>query len=230
MDAPARAAGLSVASVINSVQRRVKVKINPGTAPKIQRKLMSKYIDKAPRNHKITGEYKKKGLILVNTGDGKGKSTAAFGTALRAIGRGYKVAMVQFIKGKWKTGEAEAAKLFGDKFKIFPMGEGFTWETKNFEKDVQTAQRAWTRCKELLHDKEHQVVIFDEINYVLKYNFLDTAEVIEELKRRPALKHVILTGGGAPEPLVDLADLVTEMKCVKHPYQQGIKAQPGIEY
>ena len=192
---------------------------------------MSERVDKAPRNHKVVSKYKKKGLILVNTGDGKGKSTAAFGTALRAIGRGYKVAIVQFIKGKWKTGEAEAAKkYFGSALEIFSMGEGFTWETQNFDRDVKTAREAWAKCRELLRDKEHQLVIFDEINYVLKYNFLDTAEVVDELQKKPLMKHVILTGNGAPAELIELADLVTEMKCIKHPYQQGIQAQPGIEY
>ena len=194
-------------------------------------RIKKKQSDKAPRGHKIKGEHVKKGLILVNTGDGKGKSTAAFGTALRAIGSGYKVAMVQFIKGKWKTGEAEAAKkFFGEKFKIFPMGDGFTWETQNFKKDVQKAEQAWKKCREILHDKEHQLVIFDEINYVMKYNFLNPSEVIRELKRKPPLKHVFLTGGGAPSELIEIADLVTEMKCVKHPYHRGIKAQKGIEF
>ncbi len=191
---------------------------------------MTTKADKAPRKNQIIKEFKKKGLILVNTGDGKGKSTAAFGTALRAIGRGYKVAMVQFIKGKWKTGEVEAAKEFGARFKIFMIGDGFTWDTQNFEQDVKTAERAWQKCRELLHDDIHQVVIFDEINYVMKYNFLDPAVIAAELKKKPPLKHVILTGGGAPAEIVELADLVTEMKCIKHPYQQGIKAQPGIEY
>lgn len=191
---------------------------------------MKKVTDKSPRDHKVIKEYKKKGLILVNTGDGKGKSTAAFGTALRAIGRGYHVAMVQFIKGKWKTGEVEAARIFGEKFKIFTIGDGFTWDTKNLEEDVKTAQKAWTKCREILHDTIHEVVIFDEINYVLKYGFLETSEIVAELKKKPALKHVILTGGGVPPEVVELADLVTEMKCVKHPYHQGIKAQPGIEY
>lgn len=193
-------------------------------------KVLRQAQDKAPRDHQDIKEFKKKGLILVNTGDGKGKSTAAFGTALRAIGRGYKVAMVQFIKGKWKTGEVEAAKIFGDSFKIFTIGDGFTWDTQNFEQDVKTAQRAWDKCREVLHDSEHQVVIFDELNYVMKYNFLNPAEIVEELKKKPPLKHVILTGGGAPQEIIDLADLVTEMKCIKHPYKQGIKAQPGIEY
>lgn len=191
---------------------------------------MSKKIDKAPRTHRQIKEFKKQGLILVNTGDGKGKSTAAFGTALRAVGRGYKVVVVQFIKGKWKTGEEAAAKMLGDKFKIIPMGDGFTWDTQNFKQDVASAKRAWAKCKEFLHDKEHQVVIFDEINYVMKYNFLDPKVIVAELKKKPFLKHVILTGGGAPQEIIDLADLVTEMKCIKHPYQKGIKAQPGIEY
>ncbi len=191
---------------------------------------MTEQADKAPRDHKTAGDNKKVGLILVNTGDGKGKSTAAFGTALRAIGTGYKVAMVQFIKGKWKTGEVEAAKCFGDKFKIFTIGDGFTWNTQNFDQDVKTAQKAWEKCREILHDTEHEVAIFDEINYVMKYNFLSPAEIIKELKAKPPLKHVILTGGGAPPEIIELADLVTEMKCIKHPYHRGIKAQPGIEY
>lgn len=191
---------------------------------------MSATQDRAPRKHKIKGSFQKKGLILVNTGDGKGKTTAALGTALRALGRGWSVAMVQFIKGKWKTGELAAAKKFGDRFEVFPMGEGFTWETQNFEQDVRTADGAWQKCRELLHDDRHELVIFDEINYVMKYNFLDPAVVVAELKKKPPLKHVILTGGGAPGELIEAADLVTEMKCVKHPYQQGIKAQPGIEY
>ena len=186
--------------------------------------------DRAPREHADIKEYKKKGLILVNTGDGKGKSTAAFGTALRALGRGYRVAMVQFIKGKWKTGEAEAAKKFGDQFQIFSIGDGFTWDTKNFEQDVLTAGRAWEKCKEILHDPAIYLAIFDEINYVMKFNFLDPAVIIAELKKKPAMKHVFLTGGGAPPEIIEIADLVTEMKCIKHPYQQGIKAQPGIEY
>ena len=186
--------------------------------------------DKAPRINLIPKKYQKKGLILVNTGDGKGKSTAAFGTAFRALGRGYKVAMVQFIKGKWKTGEVEAAKKFGKQFKIFVMGEGFTWETKNFEQDVKASRKAWEKCLELLFDDVHELVIFDEINYVMKYGFLDILEVVREIKKKPALKHVFLTGGGAPDEIIEIADLVTEMKCIKHPYQKGIIAQPGIEY
>lgn len=186
--------------------------------------------DKAPRQGPRIDSFEKKGLVILHTGGGKGKTTAALGTALRAIGRGWRVAMVQFIKGKWKTGEIKAAEKFGDQFKIFPMGEGFTWETRSFEADVRTAQKAWARCVELLNDSEHELVIFDEINYALQYNFLQTGEVLEALKKKPPLKHVILTGNGAPPGLIEIADLVTEMKCVKHPFEKGIPAQPGIEY
>lgn len=169
-------------------------------------------------------------MIIVHTGDGKGKSTAAFGTAVRAMGQGYKVAIVQFIKGSWKTGEAEFFRKFKDRCHLYAMGEGFTWDTKDFKRDAAAAQRAWEKCQKLLHDNAHQLVIFDEINCAMAYNFLDVKKVVAELKKKPSLKHVILTGRGAPKELIDLADLVTEMKCIKHPYSKGIKAQPGIDY
>jgi cob(I)alamin adenosyltransferase len=186
--------------------------------------------DQSPRDHQVKGEYQKKGLILVHTGSGKGKSTAAFGTALRALGRGYHVAVVQFIKGQWKTGEIEAFKKFGSQMQIFTMGDGFTWETQDFERDVLKAREAWKKCVELLHDDRLQLVVFDEINYCMKYNFLNSEDVVNELRKKPPLKHVILTGNGAPDNIIAIADLVTEMKCIKHPYEQGLKAQPGIEY
>ena len=186
--------------------------------------------DKAPRKHQNIAKAVKKGLIIVNTGNGKGKSTAAFGTAVRAMGCGHKVAIVQFIKGKWATGEVKFFNSLGGQCKVFTIGDGFTWDTKNFAEDVKTAERAWKKCVEILHDKTHWLVIFDEINYAMKYNFLNAADVIAELKKKPALKHVILTGGGATEELIALADLVTEMKCIKHPYDHGIMAQAGIEY
>jgi len=190
-----------------------------------------KKADNSPRDHEVRKNKDKKGLIIVNTGDGKGKTTAAFGMGVRAVGTGHKVAMVQFIKGKWKSGEVEAAKkYFPDLFKIFPMGEGFTWETKNLEEDVRKAEEAWQKCKGFLHDDEHQVVIFDEINYVLKYKFLNVDKIIAELEKKPEKKHVVLTGGGAPDELIEMADLVTEMKCIKHPYEKGIQAQAGIEF
>ena len=191
---------------------------------------MTTRTDKAPRKHEDIKKAVKKGLVIVNTGGGKGKSTAAFGTAIRALGRGYKVAIIQFIKGKWVTGEIKFLERFSEQCHVFIMGEGFTWDTLSIEKDVMAARGAWEKCREVLQDKEHEVVIFDEINYALKYNFLDVQEIVNELKRKPFLKHVILTGNGAPQELIDFADLVTEMKCIKHPYQQGIKAQAGIDY
>ena len=186
--------------------------------------------DNAPRDHKIDGEFQKKGLILVLTGDGKGKSTSSFGTAIRAMGRGMKVAMVQFIKGTWETGEDHFFRTQCDQFELHVMGEGFTWDTKNFEKDCQAAQKAWEKCKEILFDERFDLVIFDEINYTINYNFLGVKDVIAALKEKPSLKHVILTGNHAPKELIGFADLVTEMKCIKHPYNAGIPAQPGIEY
>ncbi len=186
--------------------------------------------DKAPRTHKNFGINTKKGLIIIYTGNGKGKSTAAFGTAIRAIGSGFKVAIVQFIKGKWKTGEAKFFKSLKGRCQIFEMGDGFTWDTKDFKKDVKTAQLAWQKCCEILHDKKYQLVIFDEINYAIAYNFLDVNVVAEQLKKKPSLKHVILTGDKAAKQLVDFADLVTQMKCIKHPYENGIKAQAGIDF
>ena len=189
--------------------------------------------DNAPREMDPAFErktYSKKGLILIHTGDGKGKSTAAFGTAVRALGRGYKIAIVQFIKGNWKTGESKFFQNLGEQCQMSSMGEGFTWDTKNFDQDVATAKRAWEKCRALLHDDVHQLVIFDEINYVIHYNFLDLQMIIAELKKKPPMKHVILTGNHAPAELIAIADLVSEMKCIKHPYQEGIKAQPGIDY
>lgn len=191
---------------------------------------VAKKIDKAPRAHKDIKKSARKGLIIVHTGKGKGKSTAAFGTAVRAMGRGKKVAIVQFIKGKWNPGEVKFFKQFPEQCNIYSMGDGFTWNTQDFKKDVAAAKKAWEKCREFLHDKKHFLVIFDEINYVMKYNFLDKKDVLKELKQKPVLKHVMLTGNGVPDELIEMADLVTEMNCIKHPYQQGIKAQPGIEY
>jgi cob(I)alamin adenosyltransferase len=186
--------------------------------------------DNAPREHEESAKNIKKGLIIVHTGDGKGKSTAAFGTAIRMLGRGKKVAIVQFIKGNWNTGESRFFKNLKDQCQIVSMGKGFTWETKSFAEDVAIAQSAWKKCCEFLHDSEHDLVIFDEINYVLHYNFLKIEDVLKELKNKPALKHVILTGNHAAPQLIEMADLVSQMQCIKHPYEKGIKAQAGIEY
>ena len=173
----------------------------------------------------------RKNLVILNTGNGKGKTTAALGTAFRAMGHGWRVCMVQFIKGKWKPGEVRmAGKLPPGLFEVIPMGEGFTWESENLEKDKATAQRAWEIAKEKLLSGDFQLVILDEITYTITYKFLDLDDVLEAIRRRPSNVNVIMTGRGAHPALMELADLVSEVHEVKHPYRQGILAQVGIEY
>lgn len=186
--------------------------------------------DKAPRENPIKASDEKKGLIIINTGGGKGKSTAAFGTALRALGQGFQVAIVQFIKGDWATGEQEALKKYSGKCDFLVMGEGFTWDTKDFARDCASAALAWAKAVELMQNTHYDLLVLDEINYCLQYGFLQEKEVLDALRMKPANKHVILTGNGAPEGLIAIADLVTEMRCIKHPYEKGIKAQRGIEF
>lgn len=186
--------------------------------------------DRAPRHHQEIKTATRKGLIMVYTGDGKGKTTAALGLAFRALGRRYRVAVVQFIKGKWKTGEAAMAKELAGRVDFFSLGDGFTWITKSFDQDVATARKAWAKCLEVLVDERYQVVIFDELSYVIKYNFLSVEEVLDGLKRKPPRTHVVITGRDAPPELIEVADLVTEMREIKHPYRAGIKAQPGVDY
>jgi cob(I)alamin adenosyltransferase len=170
------------------------------------------------------------GLIMVNTGNGKGKTTAALGTAMRAVGVGFKVFMVQFIKGSWDYGELHSVEKLKPNLEIKPMGEGFTWETKNKERDTLVAHEAWSFCKELIEKNEHDLLIFDEINNALDYGYLDVGDVVEALKKKPEAMHIILTGRGAPQELIDVAHLVTEMREIKHPFHQGIYAQKGIEF
>jgi cob(I)alamin adenosyltransferase len=187
--------------------------------------------DKAPRVHEDIKERISKGLIIVNTGDGKGKTSAGFGVVYRSLGRGYKVAIVQFMKGKWITGEVKALERFGDQVEHHAVGDGFTWQTQNLEQDKATARRAWDECLKLIRAKKHKLLFFDELIYVLKYGFLSVEDVVQGLKEKDEQTHVILTGRDAPPEIVKLADLVTEMKEIKHPYNtQKIKAQPGIEY
>ncbi len=175
----------------------------------------------------------RKGLIIVNTGPGKGKTTAALGTALRAVGQGLKVLMVQFIKGSWHYGELDAAKMLGDDhLKILPMGRGFVKvgaEKPDLE-DVRLAEEAWQFASGEIQSGRYDMVILDEINYAISYKMLDPEPVVETLKKKPEKVHVILTGRNAHPTLVEMADLVTEMREVKHPYQKGIPAQRGIEY
>jgi cob(I)alamin adenosyltransferase len=188
-------------------------------------------IDKAPRQHQDLPERITKGLIIVHTGEGKGKTTAAFGVVFRSLGRGYKVGIVQFMKGKWITGEVKALERFGDQVDYHALGDGFTWETQNLEQDKATARKAWNQCLELIRAKKHRLLFFDELNYVLKYDFLPLAEVLEGLKEKDPKTHILITGRDAHPDLIAMADLVTEMRPIKHPYTtQKIKAQPGIEY
>jgi cob(I)alamin adenosyltransferase len=173
-------------------------------------------------------EYRK-GLVIVNTGSGKGKSTAAFGTALRALGNGFSVLVVQFIKGHWKTGEREAFGRFPNA-EFRSMGEGFTWDTKDRERDTQVALEAWTFARERLLAGQTDLVIMDEINYAIDYGYVPLPDVLAALAQRPEHVHAILTGRNAKPELIEAADLVTEMREVKHAYKKGIKAQRGIEW
>ncbi len=173
---------------------------------------------------------KKKGLIIINTGDGKGKTTAALGTVFRALGYNYKVCMIQFIKGSWHYGELDSAKKFSKNFELIPMGEGFTWVTKDKKRDTLVAEKTWELCKEKISSNNYKLIVLDEINIALRYNYLDVQEVITFLKKKPKDLHIILTGRDAPPELIEIADLVTEMKVIKHPFKKGIKAQKGIEY
>ncbi len=175
------------------------------------------------------GATKKKGLIIVNTGDGKGKTTAALGVAMRACGYGMKVLMLQFFKGKWKYGELRSAPKLGS-LEISPMGKGFTWESKDIEVDKAMIRSAWEVAKTKMCSGNFEIVILDEINYALGYGFLDVNDVLEFLKGKPPMLHVILTGRGAKPEIIEIADLVTEMRQVKHPFEQGIVAQRGIEF
>ncbi|CCQ75351.1 cob(I)yrinic acid a,c-diamide adenosyltransferase [Magnetospira sp. QH-2] len=176
---------------------------------------------------KKTGE---KGLLIVHTGPGKGKSSAAFGMVLRCVGHGMKAGVIQFIKGAWDTAERRVFESFGEQVVFKAMGEGFTWETQDRERDLAAAARAWDAAKEMVADPDTRMVVLDELNVALKYELVDLDEVIEALSNRPEGCHVVVTGRGAPEALIEAADLVTEMKLVKHPFKKGIKAQPGVEF
>ena len=186
---------------------------------------------KAARDKIVATKTVEKGLIVVHTGKGKGKSTAAFGMALRALGHGLPVAVVQFVKGKWQTGERLALEKFGDLVSIDTMGEGFTWETQDRQRDLAAARAAWERAKALIAAGHHKLVILDELNIVVRYNTLPVAEIVAFLSdEKPADVHVVITGRNAAEELIAVADLVTEMTMVKHPFRSGVKAQIGVEF
>jgi cob(I)alamin adenosyltransferase len=185
---------------------------------------------KAVQDAEVAEKTVEKGLLIVHTGSGKGKSTAAFGLALRMLGRGHRVGVVQFIKGAWHSAERDALAAFGEQVSWHTMGEGFTWETQDLKRDVAAAERAWARSVELMGDPSFGLVILDELNIALRYEYLDLAAVVAVLRgRRPGL-HVVVTGRNAKPDLIAAADLVTEMSLVKHHFAAGVKAQPGIEF
>jgi cob(I)alamin adenosyltransferase len=185
---------------------------------------------KEVQDKEVAGKTVEKGLLIVHTGTGKGKSTAAFGLALRMLGRGRRVGIVQFVKGAWHTAERDAFAKFGDLVSWNAMGEGFTWETQDRARDISAAERAWAKAQELMADPSFGLIILDELNIALRYDYLDLAQVLEALKaRRPGL-HVVVTGRNAKPELIEAADLVTEMTLVKHHFAAGVKAQEGIEF
>ena len=185
---------------------------------------------KSVQDDEVAGKTVEKGLLIVHTGTGKGKSTAAFGLALRMLGRGHRVGVVQFIKGGWHSAERDALATFGDQVSWHTMGEGFTWETQDLARDIAAAERAWAKAQDLMADPSFGLVILDELNIALRYDYLDLATVLAALAaRRPDL-HVVITGRNAKAQLIEAADLVTEMTLVKHHFAAGVKAQPGIEF
>ena len=171
-----------------------------------------------------------KGLLIVNTGPGKGKSTAAFGLVLRALGHGHHVGVVQFIKGAWNTGEKRALERFSDLLSWHSMGEGFTWETQDRERDIAAAKRAWDQVLEFMNDPKIKLILLDELNIALRYDYLPLLEVVDVLSNRRPDLHIIVTGRNAKPEMIEAADLVTEMGMVKHHFSAGVKAQEGIEF
>ena len=185
---------------------------------------------KAVQDAEVAGKTIEKGLLIVHTGKGKGKSTAAFGLLLRALGRGFRAGVVQFGKGAWDTGERHAIDRFPDQVSWYALGEGFTWETQDRARDVAAAERAWSKAEELMSDPSIRLLILDELNIALRYDHLDLARVLDALRsRRPDL-HVVVTGRNAKPELIEAADLVTDMTPVKHHFDAGVKAQEGIEF
>ena len=187
---------------------------------------------KAARDRMMAEKSDEKGLIIVHTGAGKGKSSSAFGMILRCVAHGFPCAVVQFIKGAWDTGERRLfTSHFGNLCQFHAMGEGFTWETQDRARDIAAARAGWEKAKQLMTDESLRMVVLDEINIALRYDYLDIDEVVAFLKhRKPPLTHVVLTGRNAKQELIEAADLVTEMTLVKHPFRSGIKAQPGVEF
>jgi cob(I)alamin adenosyltransferase len=185
---------------------------------------------KAARDRMMAGKSGEKGLLIVNTGPGKGKTSAAFGMVLRCLGHDMRVGVVQFIKGAMDTAERTVLERYPDLVTIRAMGEGFTWETQDRTRDIAAAERAWGLAAEMLADPDYAMVVLDEINVVLRYGYLSTDAVLDTIAARPPLQHVVMTGRNAGDAIVEAADLVTEMKLVKHPFRSGVKGQKGVEF
>ena len=185
---------------------------------------------KAARDKIMAGKTQEKGLLIVHTGKGKGKSTAAFGLMLRALGRGFRCGVVQFGKGAWQSGERTAVEKFGDQVEWHTLGEGFTWETQDRARDVATAERAWAAARKMMADPAIRLIVLDELNITLRYDHLDAGAVIAALLARRGDQHIVVTGRNAKPELIEAADLVTEMTPVKHHFAAGVKAQEGIEF
>jgi cob(I)alamin adenosyltransferase len=185
---------------------------------------------KEARTRMLATKTEERGLLIVHTGKGKGKSTAAFGMVFRAIGHNFPVGIVQFVKGAWGTGERDVLENHSDLVTIKAMGEGFTWDTQDRQRDLAAARAAWEAAKEMIADPHYKMVLLDELNIVLRYEYLPLEEVLEVLRDKPRDLHIIVTGRNAKEELIEIADLVTEMTEIKHPFRSGVKAQPGIEF
>lgn len=185
---------------------------------------------KEARDKIMATKTEERGLVIVHTGKGKGKTTAAMGMALRCVGHGYKVGIVQFVKGAWNTGERRALETFGDLVTFKAMGEGFTWETQDRARDIAAAEAALAAAGEMIRDPSFRMVILDELNIVLRYDYVPVQAVLALLDQKPESTHVVITGRNAKDEIVARADLVTEMTLVKHPFAAGVKAQPGIEF
>ena len=185
---------------------------------------------KASVDRRIEAAQEERGILIVFTGAGKGKTTAALGMVMRCLGHGMKVAIVQFIKGAIDTAEQRALREFGDLVTFLRLGEGYTWETQDRERDTKVAGEAWEKTVEFLRNPNYAMVVLDELNIAMKYDYVDVAEVLTVIRNRPVMQHVVITGRGAKPELLEAADLVSEMKMVKHPFRKGIKAQKGVEF
>lgn len=212
--------------IINEVNDQQKMR---SLTPEQYQKKMERR--KQVQRERLATASQEKGLIIIHTGNGKGKTTAALGMVLRSLGHGYQVGIIQFIKGAWEPAEKNVLSSWSNQLEFHAMGEGFTWETQDRERDIKKAKEAWEKAKTLIKNPNFQLILLDEINVALKLGYLSPDEILPTLETKPPQTHIILTGRGAPSELIEIADLVTEMTLVKHPFrEQGIKAQPGIEY